>query len=629
MNIFLVATHQHALQEARVRAELRRMKSVYPALSVDTIWNHRTPDKSILAASISADAVRLDPRQVVSRSADGVAFYSGMPIDPENRYRAHHASDLALHWSELRGRLEGTYSVVKISDNDNRLEIQTDLLGGEAVYYMRHKGGWLFSNSVLLLERLAGWQPLDDLGVSMYLHIGHTVGDRTLRRDIKVMGGAQRWTLGGRSRVPKKCCYYPLSNLANLPRTNLDDNFVQDLATRLQRPLVSLAANFDTVVCPLTGGKDSRVIASLLMNANIDAKYFTFGDPGGGDAQIASGLAREFHLDHEFKTVDEQGVFDSWDEMCLQTVRSTDGMRSLHHLGGMAKSTPISGAGKDIYLWGACGEVARSFFGNLPFLNRHLNAQEIKKILDRTGPDDSKGLVQETAKARARAWKDQCVDNCVDQGLALLDIPDVFGNHYFDARRLSNNGRGLAQIRDTFTPFASRAFLEATFSLPVMNRFTEPLHYRLLETLSPGLHRFPFDQHPWRSQGPMMNLARIRARKKALFVKRKLRRIRNLVSPAKANYSKVDSMFSRLDWFEDKRNDLRQFALDSASSPVWDFVDRERFEQITSAETNSAVRSHNLKLLFAVVTLLYYDNDTDRAVAANDDTAATPSISVA
>ncbi len=605
------------------------MKAVYPTLDVDTIWDHRTPDKSILAASISADATRLEPRQVVSRNADGVALYSGMPVDPENRYRAHKADDLAVHWRELKDRLEGTYSVVKITDRDNQVEFQTDLLGGEAVYHVRHKGGWLFSNSVLLLERLVGWRPLDDLGVSMYLHIGHTVGDRTLRRDIRVMGGAQRWTLGGRSRVPTKYCYFPLSKLANLPRRNLDDDFVRDLAGELQRPLISLAENFDSVVCPLTGGKDSRVIASLLMDANIESQYFTFGDPNGGDAQVAAGLAQKFDLKHEFKTVDEQGVFESWDKMCLQTVRSTDGMRSLHHLGGMAKSAPISGAGKDIYLWGACGEVARSFFGNLPFLNRRLSVQDIKKILDRTGPDDSTGLVRETAKARARAWKDQCVDSCADQGMALLDIPDVFGNHYFDARRLSNNGRGLAPIRDTFTPYASRAFLEATFSQPVLSRFTEPLHYRLLETLSPGLHRFPFDKHPWRSQNPMLNLARIRARKKALFIKRKLRRIRNLVSPAKVNYSKVDSMFSRLDWFEDKRSYLRQFALDSASSCVWEFVDRDQFEKITSDDTNSTVRSHNLKLLFLVVTLLYYESDSDRSSAANDDSAVSQSISVA
>ncbi|MGI9203295.1 MAG: hypothetical protein ACR2Q3_04770, partial [Woeseiaceae bacterium] len=96
-----------------------------------------------------------------------------------------------------------------------------------------------------------------------------------------------------------------------------------------------------------------------------------------------------------------------------------------------------------------------------------------------------------------------------------------------------------------------------------------------------------------------------------------------------ANYSSVDSMFSRLDWFEDKRSYLRQFALDSTSSSVWDFVDRQQFEQITSTETSSAVRSHNLKLLFAVVTLLYYESDSGRAIAANDDSAASPSISVA
>ncbi len=632
MNIFIVATHQRSLHRNQIRNELRRMKSIYPKLDVSTIWHHRTPDQSIRAASISAGATYLAPRKVVSRCDDGVTLYSGLPVDPENRYLAHNAADLAAHWSELKDRLDGTYSVVRISDSINQVEIQTDLLGGEAVYYVRHDGGWLFSNSVLLLERLVGWKPLDKLGVSMYLHLGHALADRTLRQDIRVLGRAQRWTLSGSSQEPKKDSYYPLSSLAKLPRIKLNDDTVQDLAGELQRPLISLAEHFKSVVCPLTGGKDSRVIASLLMNANIAAKYFTFGDPTGGDARIASEIAREFDLMHELKSVNERDVFDSWDEKCIQTVRSTDGMRSLHHLGGMSKTDPISAAGKDIYLWGACGEVARSFYGGLPYLKPNLCANDIKAILDRSALDDSVGVVRENAKSRARAWKDQWVDYCADQGIALLNIPDVFGNHIIDARRLSNNGRGLAEIRDTFTPYASRAFLEATFSLPALHRYTEPLHYRILQVLSPGLHSLPFEKkYPWRSQNPALNLAKMRFQKKKAFIKRRLRRIHNMIRPVQPNYSPVDSMFSRLDWFEEKRIFIREFALDSASSSVWDFVDRARFEQITSAETSSAVRSHNLKLLFNVVTLLYYDTDPERrtAAAANDVSAESPSISAA
>jgi asparagine synthase (glutamine-hydrolysing) len=618
MNIFAIAWNLPKLSTGEMHAELLRMADIHQSLDTETLWGHRSRDGLLLAASISGSPEAVSPRKYVCQSGLETTFYCGLPVDPENACAAHDACDLAAHWGRVAGRLEGTYSVARLSGNPTRLEIQTDLLGGEAVYYTRIGDGWFISNSVLLIERLTNFRSLDPLGVSMYLHLGHALGNRTLRQGIHVIGAAQRWTWDSSADEPKRTCYYPVSSLAGLPRRDLNEDFVAELATKMQQPLTTLAAHFDSLICPLTGGKDSRLIASLLINANLSASYFTFGDPGGDDSQIAKEIADRFGLPYEIRKIDEDDVVDSWERTCLQTVRSTDGMRSLYLLAGMSKKQPISRAGRDIHLWGACGEVARSFFGNLPFLKSGLSGLDVKEFLNRSGPSDRIELVSKDAIQQAKKWRDNCVDECLENGIAPLNVPDIYGNHFVDARRLSNNGRGLAGLRDTYTPFASRAFLEACFSLAPIRRYTEPLHYRLLELMSPELHRMPFAKNSWRLQNPMLNLVHMRGIRTAKSLDRRIQKSLSAIRDPKPQYNYQDTMFERLTWFESKRVRIRELALDDANSSVWDYVNRTCFEQITSANTGSEIRSQNLQLLFHVATLLYYESDPERAAPARD-----------
>ena len=612
MNIFAIAWDMPDMDLARIHAELRRLTSVYPSLDTGTLWKYESRDGLVQAASICNSPESVFPRKYVSQSTHEATFYCGLPVDPENFCTAHDAGDLAAHWDRVTDRLEGTYSMVRLSESPTKVEIQTDLLGGEAVYYLRQGHAWLISNSVLLIERLTNYRALDPVGISMYLSLGHALKDRTLREEIRVMPDAQRWTWLTESETPKMASYYPLASLAKLPRQELSDNYISDLAGQLQKPLKTLAGHFDSLICPLTGGKDSRVIAALLVNAEVAAKYFTYGDPGGDDAKFAENIANKFGLPYEIKRIDEDDVIRTWEEKCLQTVRSTDGMRSLYLLAGMSKSQPISNSGRDIYLWGACGEVARSFYGNLPFLKREISTDDIKEFLNKSGPGDSFGLVKIEAINRAKACRDQCVDECADQGILPVDIPDIYGNHFVDGRRLSNNGRGLAGVRDTYTPYASRAFLEATFSLSALKRYTEPLHFRLIERLAPAMHSMPFAKTGWRLQSPVLNLMHMRTIRKAKHFNRRLQNTLSAIRNPEPLYFYQDSMFHRLNWFESKRSRIREIALDSASASVWDFVNRDRFEQITSVGMEPAIRSQNLQLLFHITTLLYYECDEQR-----------------
>ena len=440
----------------------------------------------------------------------------------------------------------------------------------------------------------------------------------TLREDIRVVRNAQRWTWQGTDVEPRKTEYYPLSALADLEQRKPDASFIADLSERMRKPLAAFDTHFDSMVCPITGGKDSRTIASLLINAGIDVQYFTFGEPSGDDAKIAAQIANKFDLRHSVKPIEHGEVVENWEQSCVRNIRAADGMRSLYLLAGLAKSKPIIADKRDIYLWGACGEVARSFFGNLPFLRPGLTIDDIKNFLKVSGPGDPAGLVRIDALARAKAWQDRYFEYCAGEGIQLIDIPDIYGNHAVDGRRLGNNGRALAATRDTFTPFATRAFLEAAFSVPALQRYTEPLHYGLTRRLAPELHRMPLAKSEWRSQNAMLNLVRMRAKRKWKRFNTRVRKAACKVGRAKPVYFYQDSMFNRLGWFEDKREHILELATDPRAAAIWNFVERDRFEKIMSADTHRSLRSQNLQLLFHIATLAYYETDSEREARWND-----------
>jgi hypothetical protein len=337
----------------------------------------------------------------------------------------------------------------------------------------------------------------------------------------------------------------------------------------------------------LTCGKDSRVVASLLINAGIDARYFTFGEPNGEDTKIATAIASTFDLNHEIKRIEPDDVVGNWDENCVRNVRAADGMRSLYLMAGLSKSKPLNGNKRDIYLWGVCGEVARSFFGNLPFLRPGLTVEDIKGYLKGSGPVNSSGLISPESISHAKEWRELYFDECSDRGIRPLDIPDLYGNHAVDGRRLGNNGRSL-------------------------QRYTEPLHYNLTRHLVPELHAMPLAKNAWRSQNAMLNLFRMRIARKARYLHRRTRHLQSLFYSSKPEYRYRDSMFNRLNWFESKRQHILELSKESSCSPIWNFVRRDRFEKIMSPQTHRSVRSRDLQLLFHIATLLYYESDVER-----------------
>ncbi len=612
MNLFAATWRVPGLSAHRLKHEMQRLASVYPTLDTGSIRHFGTTDGLLNLSMMSNQPASIAPRIYSHESRGALTLFCGLPVDPQNRCHAHDAASIDQHWDQVKDRFEGTYSIVRATKHPATLEIQTDLLGGEPVYYSRFGDGWIVSNSVLLIERLSTYRTLDAQGVSMLLCLGQVLGDRTLREGIRVLPPAERWRWTEDNSEPVTTNYCSLTSLVCRPRKKLRNLDFEKLGKDLEAPLVALSDEFGALSCPLTGGKDSRVVAALAMRAGVDARYSTFGNAEGDDVRIAAKIAMQFGLPHDIINISESDVESNWDDSCLPSIRATDGMRSLYLLAGVLKPLSNVNTAKEIYLWGACGEVARSFYGRLPIFKNNTSDKDVIALVRKGNPDGSYQLTRSEAQGIATTWLEETIADYVQQGIALQDIPDIYGTFMIDGRRLGNNGRALAGYRDTFTPFATRAFFEATFSLSPMQRNTEPLHYGLVRHLVPALHGIELAQDNWYQQNALLRYIGQSVNDRMNRYVNGIRRRTQRFNRSKSSFSHDDSTFHRVTWFESQRSKIRELALDSGASPVWDFIDKDRFERIMSDKESPMVRSRCLKLLFHIATLVYYQCDDER-----------------
>jgi asparagine synthase (glutamine-hydrolysing) len=612
MNLFVIGWNLPKERHPMALAELHRMTEVYPQLDPETLWHHSSPCGTIFTAWMHTADQAATPRRYVASSDAQIVFYSGLPVNPSGDYPAHRAEALSAHWDQLTENLEGQYFIARAAKDPLRLELIIDILSLEQVFYLHQGDMWLVSNSVYLIERISKPSALDPLGVSLFLSIGWAGADRTLRRDIRVIPGGQHWAWQEGDTEPRQHSYFAPSKLARQPRRALTPSYLEQLADDLMQPCHSLSQSFGKIRCPLTGGRDSRLLAALLIYAGLPAQYYTVGDPSSADVKIGTLVAKTCNLSHQVITIMASDVVKKWDEVCWRYVRQNDGMSSLWEIATVLNVAPRIDR-LNLGLWGVGGAIAKYSYGEPHlFLGKH-DVAGVQRFLAEKLIRDGGGLIRQEGVALARDYVHRFVVQCVDDGFAPIDAPDVFQTYQRVGRWSGDNARRVMMVSDFFSPYCSRPFVEAAFAMPALQRYTQPLHYNLIRLLATELHSLPFDKEPWRSQQPTVNLLRLYGASTLRNARRRISSALRCLKPKKS--SKRSTAFDRAAWFEAKHEQVREICLDQSNSLLWSFVDRPTFERIMSPTTDPAERSRHRAKLYSIATLFYYEADHQRHAA--------------
>jgi len=265
---------------------------------------------------------------------------------------------------------------------------------------------------------------------------------------------------------------------------------------------------------------------------------------------------------------------------------------------------------------GTGGELAKGFYSR-PDLDFFLNRFDIEKMKNYMANKIARnygGIIRQEAVETARIHLSGFVKQYTDLGFAPVDIPDVFFLYSRLRRKRGSNKRVYMQYQDFFTPYITRPFIEAVFSMTAAQRYSEPLHYNVIRLLSPELHSLPLDSAPWKSQKTAMHLINFYGKRISNRARNKISRIMGSNSQSKKMSKKIHTatdMFDNVGWFKAKREQIREFCLDQKDSLIWDFVDRPLFEKISSPVADPAELSGYgtyITLFYRIATLFYYES---------------------
>ncbi len=129
---------------------------------------------------------------------------------------------------------------------------------------------------------------------------------------------------------------------------------------------------YDSVIeCPITAGRDSRLLAALLVRNGISAEYFSSGPLSSPDVTIGTAVAKRLNLPHRAGVIphrapneqelDNAAVLAQWATASRRLLGQTDGMVTLANIAN-AIGHPQQIDRLRIHLYGIGGEIARPFY---------------------------------------------------------------------------------------------------------------------------------------------------------------------------------------------------------------------------------------------------------------------------
>jgi hypothetical protein len=191
---------------------------------------------------------------------------------------------------------------------------------------------------------------------------------------------------------------------------------------------------------------------------------------------------------------------------------------------------------------------------------------------------DPAGLLRPQAAAEVRSWLDAFVAERREEGWPAGAVLSTF---YAWARVRHWAARGVrraAATTDLYTPFAARAYIEHALGLTGGERWTEQPHRRLVG-MTPEIDVDPYE-FAWQPDRPRQAFALI-AIEGARRAAHRARARRAAAAPGAPHVGPA--------WLEAGTGLHREVVLSSPGSPLWEIIDRRRYEELVSG--SPAVRA--------------------------------------
>jgi asparagine synthase (glutamine-hydrolysing) len=596
MNLFVTGWNLPLSLSASAFDALKLTAKAHPLLDIWAPWRlHRG---KVFAAGICTERALCGPRVYLAKDEDQAVFFDGLPVASAGGFDGHDANSLKTRWASIDREVRGQFVLARADFTAQTLEVVTDWLGMLQVYWLSRDGWWMVSNSAGLLSQAAGVCELDPLGVGMYLTMNRPWDDRTLYKEIHVIPGGRR-LLWSDDEV-QISSYHSPEHLLTKRQRRLGKFDIAALARDLADPCVRISRHLP-IRCPITGGRDSRVLTAILLKNDIPARYITEGEPGSADVEIARLIAAQYGLDHDLVTKNSSAVLEQWDECSNRIVRRCDGMVSIWQIADVMDS-PVGVY--ETLLSGLGGEVARGYYYTPLDAMTQLSVDD---VVDRLAVSNYEGLVDADLTAEVARHTREYIGHVFDMGHRGVDAIDIFYLYEPMRRWGGTNMRKAAWRSDTFIPMMDLPFIEAAFSMPARYRCCHALHKELLRVLEPRLLDVPLDRGSWPRDWPLANLLQWAGQKAVVRARLPRRRRHKWRQP----------VFDHEAWVNARMAWMRNVCLSRKNSPLWQFINRPKLEELLTGSKWTANKGMMFGAFLAATLFLFESKlSTARGFAA-------------
>lgn len=182
----------------------------------------------------------------------------------------------------------GVFSVICKADEE--LFVAIDSIRSFPLFYIRTKGQWLISDNAYFLAETSETRELNNLAVNEFLATGYVTGDETLLEGIRQVQAGEIIHFKEDDLNRKFYFSYRISKAIDEPYEKLRIAGIQVFERAFDRFIGSVQGK--TVVVPLSGGYDSRLIATVLKKSGFtDVVCFTYGRKDNPEAEISQKVA--------------------------------------------------------------------------------------------------------------------------------------------------------------------------------------------------------------------------------------------------------------------------------------------------------------------------------------------------
>jgi hypothetical protein len=484
-------------------------------------------------------------------ASTGSLRWSGQPWTPEASWAGQLSA--ALENTPLRRlthELRGVFTIVTLS-NAGDGAIASDPLGFSFVYC----GDNSELSAVSSRAALCAWALVDERSRPAGDHLAacwpaysrHWIGYRTGYEGVRLLRPGAIVKIASR-RPPSidldRTPWMPTDDLRDLTTSELLELAYEELADTVRTTLTLPGGSYRA---DLTGGKDSRLIASVALCEGLADRFTfqTFGPSSLPDVRVATDLARRFGLRHQvrFEPVDNQEPFE---QQIRSFVATTGGMANLWYLRRRHRQWP------EIRMSGTHGLLLRS---KNRVDERAVSEGDLIRGLDKMRFGAARILRPDTLHELREASVRELLDPDVDG--SYIDRFDSFDLRASQRHLLGPLGDLESDVR--ITPLTSARLVQIAYALGGSARISELMHLELTRRFSDELAAHPFAEEKWRRPPTDLPLAPATA-------------TATTGGTASADKAQLVQRM-QLASFKERSKALRA-VLSDPHNPAWDYIDR-------------------------------------------------------